>query len=88
MEQGLLRNAPQGNEFVLHNGRVLKNLHELANALLSMDDGTFAHHLTKEKNDFASWIEHVFKNHLLADQVRGAKDRKEMARIILEKVNG
>jgi hypothetical protein len=76
MEQGLLKNAPQGNEFVLRNGRVLKNLHELANALVSMDDETFSHHVTKEKNDFSSWILGVFLDEKLSRQISKIRNRE------------
>ncbi len=73
--------------FYLQDGRQLKNLLELVIALEIMDEAVFSNHVASNKNDFASWIEHVFKNHLLADGVRSAKDSKEMARKILEKIN-
>ncbi len=76
MEQGLLKNAPAENAFVLRNGRVLKNLHELANALVSMDDETFAHHVSKERNDFANWIQGVFQDEKLAKQVSKIRNRE------------
>jgi hypothetical protein len=76
MEQGILRNAPEGREFILRSGRVLKNLHELANALVSMDEGTFSHHVTKDKNDFASWIQGVFNDEKLARQISKIRNRE------------
>lgn len=76
MEQGILRNAPEGREFILRSGRVLKNLHELANALVSMDEGTFSHHVTKDKNDFASWIQGVFYDEKLAKQISKIRNRE------------
>ena len=75
MEQGLLRNTAPEQAFVLRNGRVLKNLHELANALLSMDNETFAHHVTREKNDFANWISGVFRDEKLAKQISRIRNR-------------
>ena len=74
--------------FYLPDGRQLKNLVELVIALETMDDLAYSKHVTSDKNDFASWIEHVLKNHSLADQVRSAPDKKEMAQLILEKING
>ncbi len=76
MEQGLLRNTSPEQAFVCRNGRVLKNLHELANALVSMDDGTFSHHVTKEKNDFSSWIQGVFQDEKLAKQISKIRNRE------------
>jgi len=76
MEQGLLKNAPPEQSFILQNGRVLKNLHELANALVSMDDQTFFHHVTKERNDFANWIAGVFSDEKLAKQISRLRSRE------------
>jgi hypothetical protein len=76
MEQGLLRNAPQEQCFNLANGRVLKNLHELANALVSMDEQTFSHHVNRDKNDFANWIQGVFKDEKLAKQISKIRNRE------------
>jgi len=38
--------------FWVNNGAVLKNLIELRDALNTMSDETFAHHVSAEKNDF------------------------------------
>ena len=75
-------NAPHGKEFFLRNGRILKNLHELNNALHSIDSGTFQHHVTDTRNDFASWIRQVFMDENIASQVHSAKSQEEMYRII------
>ncbi len=84
MEEGLLRNVPPEQCFRLVNGRVLKNLHELSNALVSMDQGTFSHHVTREKNDFANWILGVFKDEGLSRQIAAMKSREAVSRRVLE----
>ena len=78
MDEGLLRNASQDQSFNLANGRVLKNLHELSNALISMDEKTFNHHITKDRNDFSNWILGVFKDEELARQIAKNRNRESM----------
>ncbi len=67
-----------GEYFHLHNGRVLKNLYELLNALKSMDDDTFEHHVNSGKNDFGNWIKYVFKDYELAEQIYEFKSREDI----------
>ncbi len=46
--------------FWLNDGRMLKNLKELAQALETMDGALWSFHANGEKNDFANWVEDVF----------------------------
>src|SRR3989338_10063987 len=78
MEEGLLRSASQEQSFHLANGRVLKNLHELSNALVSMDEKTFFHHVTRDRNDFSNWILGVFRDEELAKQIARNRNRESM----------
>lgn len=78
----LLLNANPEESFKLSNGRILKNLFELANSLTSMDDETFNIHVNVDKNDFENWIRYVFDDSKLADQVTKTTSKREMAIII------
>src|SRR3989338_572623 len=84
MGEGLLRNVPFEQSFHLVNGRNLKNLHELANALVSMDEKTFSHHVTKDRNDFSNWIKGVFREEELADQISRIRSREGISRRLSE----
>lgn len=53
--------------FVLHGGRVIKDLNELVQALKTIDKKTFDYHVNDSKNDFANWIQYVFKSRKLAE---------------------
>ena len=75
-------NAKPEEFFILKNKKALKSLHELADSLTSMDDETFKHHVTKEKNDFANWIKDVFKNERLAILVSKLKTRESIINAI------
>jgi hypothetical protein len=71
-----------GHPFHLSGGRVLRSLSQLREALLVMDDTVFYHHVTPGRNDFADWIQHAFIDPALAEKVRQARNRYELARIL------
>ena len=50
----LLDDVPEEYVFQCHDGRVLHNMQELADALNTMTDETYAFHVTTEKNDFTN----------------------------------
>ena len=68
-----LTQAPCEQCFWITDGRVLSNLTELRDALASMTDDVFTYHVTKERNDFADWIEHVLQDAELASSFRKSK---------------
>lgn len=68
------QHAPAENVFYLHNGKMLRSIDELAMELLVMDNDTFSHHVNHERNDFANWIEGVFKAKELASELREEHD--------------
>ena len=72
--------------FRLKDGRVLKDLHELVDALKDMDKNTFEHHVNELKNDFGSWIKHVFKYDDIADLVFKLKDKEGMLKALESKL--
>ena len=69
--------APE-NFFYLSNGKVLRSIAELEEALKYMPEDVFIHHVTAEKNDFADWVESVFCDAGLAKGMRQAKGRQEL----------
>lgn len=54
-------------------GRILTNLLELRDALEGMSQEIFSHHVTKDKNDFANWVEDILSDHELGASLRRAK---------------
>lgn len=54
-------------------GAVLENLEQLEMAFGSMEDEVFLHHVTKDKNDFADWVEHVLEDAACAADLRRSK---------------
>ena len=68
--------------FWLRDGRAVKNLNELAEALRTMSDDVFRHHVNSEKNDFYNWVRDVFKDSVLAARMRNARTQQKMASVI------
>lgn len=84
-ELGLFRNVKPEEYFHMHNGLILKNLHDLIDVLEIIDDETLQFHASNSKNDFSDWIRHVFKDNNLAGKIKDAKSKIEMIEI-LEKI--
>jgi hypothetical protein len=79
--KGILR-APDHHHFVLVDGRRLGDVKELADALEDMAEHVWAHHVTHERNDFATWINDIFTDAELAERLRAAAG-KHHAQIVL-----
>jgi hypothetical protein len=74
--------APEQYVFVLVDGRRLRDVKELADALDSMADHVYGHHVNPQRNDFAQWIEDIFREAELAAELRHSHN-KHHAQIIL-----
>jgi hypothetical protein len=79
-----VQDAPVEQYFILCNGQPVKNVKELADALENIRDDVFTHHVTPDRNDFATWVHDVFKDVELAEELAGVKD-KGNTRIVLYK---
>ena len=55
---------------------VCHSISELADVIEKSPNSTYEFH-TNNRNDFASWINGIFKNPVLAEKVSKAKNRKE-----------
>lgn len=67
--------------FVLHDGKTIKDLEELVQTLKNIDKKTFEYHVNDSKNDFANWIQYVFKSRRLAEDIEDLR-YEEMSEII------
>lgn len=79
--------AIDGECFWTTDGRVLQNLADLHLAFGSMDDEVFLHHVSKEKNDFADWVEYVLRDLECAEDLRKAKKVTQAEKILLKHLN-
>ncbi len=72
--------------FNLHMGTSIRNLQELADALEIMDENTFKHHVTKDKNDFSNWVKDVVCDIDLSKELLKAKTREEALKIMKKRI--
>ena len=82
----ILDNVPKQEYFNAANGTVIKSLLELEPALELMDDVTFAHHVNKEKNDFATWVRDCIRDDDLAETLEGIKNKQKMQIALLRHI--
>jgi len=73
--------------FKLHMGDELKSLEELRDALKTMSDDTFRHHVTKDRNDFANWVKDVIKDIRLADDLQHIKTRETALQRVKDRIH-
>lgn len=84
----LLRKASLQELFHLQNGLDITSVRELAIQLRNMDDETFTHHVHDDRNDFSRWVEHVFRDEMLAARIKDITNKHEMAKAIEEHLVG
>lgn len=75
------------SRFYTWDGSVLNNISDLYDHLLNMDNLTYSHHVTKNKNDFHNWIKDVIKDQQLADNILQSSSREETRSLINERIN-
>ena len=84
VKKKIIDNAPVEHYFIMCNGQPVKNVKELADVLEELREEVFSHHVTSDRNDFATWIHDVFKDLELAKELAGVKD-KTQTRFVLYK---
>lgn len=82
----ILGQAPEEYHFVLEDGRKLASVYELIDELETMTEDQFERHVNEMKNDFANWVEHVFDERTLADEMREIQDRLDTQRALLKEI--
>ena len=68
--------------FVLCDGKTIKDYQELASLLETLNDDVFFYHVNNERNDFANWVNDVFGEEKLANDIRKSKNKTEIIAII------
>ena len=82
----ILGEAPVEHHFVVADGKKLKNIIELADALETMSEEIFRHHANEFKNDFSAWVKDVFYDHSLAEDISRARNRLETQIVVLRRL--
>jgi hypothetical protein len=75
----LLADTSDQQAFHCTDGRVLRNLPELADALNVMSEDTYMYHANDSKNDFAAWVRDVFGDSKLSNELLRSSSRSQAA---------
>ena len=78
----LLAEVPEAYVFYLNDGRILRNMENLRDALNSMSDDLFAYHANTEKNDFYNWVRDIINDEKLAKDLLRARNRIQTFRAV------
>ena len=82
-EKKLLVCADEYHCFWTADGYIIADLQQLALALSQMSEKTFLHHVTKEKNDFANWVETVLLDEECAAALRRSKKPNTAHKVVI-----
>ncbi|MFH1133630.1 MAG: hypothetical protein V1735_04005 [Nanoarchaeota archaeon] len=69
-------------------GAIIRNLNELKNTLQGLNDGGFAYHVNKDKDDFAKWVAEAIGDEKLAHSLHGVLDKDAYVDIITKRLAG
>ena len=80
----LMTTANEQHHFHVADGMKLENLMQLMEYLEKMSDETYKYHANESKNDFSSWVNDVFEEPELAENLK-TSSTKENAQLIIAK---
>ena len=80
-----LSNVPEEYAFHVQDGRVLRNMHDLGEALNSIADETYAYHVNGSKNDFSRWVADIIRDEKLTRDLTKASNRNQAAKRVAER---
>ncbi|MBW3018969.1 hypothetical protein KY329_02170 [Candidatus Woesearchaeota archaeon] len=86
VKRKILGKAPEEKCFILQDGRKLETVYHLIDELETMPEQVFQDHVNEFKNDFANWVEHVFEDKSLAEEMREAQTRMELQLALLKEI--
>ena len=82
----VLGESPVEKHFVVADGRKLKSLVDLAKALESMSEEVFRHHVNDIRNDFSNWVNDVFQDAGLSEELAKVRDKAGSELVLLRKL--
>jgi len=82
-----LGDVPDGKHFWCQDGKVVKNLKELGEALDGMGDETFHHHAGEGRSDFSNWTRDVVGDNKLANDLSKAKSRIRAGNAVAQRIS-
>jgi hypothetical protein len=81
-----LAKVPEDQVFRCYDGRIFRDMRELAEGLGAMSFDTFVYHVNLAKNDFSNWLRDVVKDEKLASDMENVTHRAEAAKLVAARV--
>lgn len=78
------KTIPAEKYFKLSNGKIIKDLKELALAFETMPYDVFNHHANHERNDFSKWVNDIFLEKTLATDLNLTHNSKDAEIVVLK----
>ena len=75
-------NVPEEHIFHFRDGDQAHNLEDLRNVINDMSDDEFTHHVDPVNNDFANWVEFVYKKPEVAGDMRKVTTQKQTIEVL------
>ena len=85
-KKDLLKDADKEHYFYLCDGNVIKNVLDLSKHIEKMSDEVFGHHVNDMKNDFSSWINDIYSDEKLANNMLETTDKDKTQIVLLKAV--
>lgn len=73
-----VHDVPDDKHFFFVNGHRVKNVKELAEVMDRIEHEVFDYHVNEHRNDFYSWVAHVFEDLELAEKLLGVTGPKHL----------
>jgi len=73
----------ENSSFMLSDGRKLKSLRDLRNALENISNSVFSNHVNAIKNDFSKWVENTFNEPKLANILRKCRQKEILLSVLV-----
>jgi hypothetical protein len=84
--EAMLGDVSEEKRFWSSDGRYLKNLEEMRDALNQMADETFTYHSNENKTDFSNWVKDVIGDEKLARDLVKCTNKMQAAKAIADRV--
>lgn len=83
----LLGNVPEEKAFWICSGHLLKNMSELENSFMEMNNDVFYYHVNENKNDFCTWVREVIEDDKLARDLEISRTPTQAAQCVNERIS-
>lgn len=81
-----LDDVPEEKRFWSSDGRYLKNLNELEDALVQMSEDTFRSHSNETKTDFSNWVKDVIGDEKLSRDLLKCATQAQAAKAVKDRI--